>query len=210
MRRAPKRGTARFSYELDQPQAVIHLPDEVPGSLALRGADAWISLPPASADGYVLTTLLAGGLCSWQAPSGGGGGGGGPDFVTTITARGFTVTGSSEAVFRGPDGQGTTLMGDSYVAIRPGNGVPGPGKNVYIDLPGIGTQCLLIVRDSTFSSNFVLAADGRFNATGMHLTLGSGFVFEVMNAAGQRIFDVDQSGNVRAAGTITPLLGAGF
>ncbi len=234
MRRAPKRGLPRIAYQAGLPQAVLLLPEEEPGSIPLRGPDSWTALPPAVDSGMVLTTLEAGGAASWEAPSGGGDGltggwsidGGSCLLYGTKQDAGDRL--SISEVVAGPlrvNLNNEHGSGSARISVSQSTS----GASIWMDAGnGIAIQEFNGSNYSWLRSNGALYIGHHFldcieitatefnlqapvtSQQGHTVLLPSGKILNVKNGSGQLIFRVDASGNVDAAGTITPLLGAGF
>lgn len=211
------------------PVPVLHLPNEVVGGLALLTEDGWTTLPPGPED-YLLVSGGEGVPAAWAAGDGLRGGWSIDD--SGRLAYG-SILGETARLSIRTDTPGTVdaWLDNANAAGGARLTAQNSGTGAYIQLRAEASTTRLVMSGSyynliecsgdlyigTSNTSYIKINDdgGTFLrpfdfAQGLSVTLGSGKAIVVLNGAGQRIFDVDSDGNVRCAGTVTPLLGPAY
>lgn len=185
--------------DVDVGATTLELPGETVGCLAIRGEEVWYVLPPGDT-GQVLAI----------------GEDGVPVYVTPAAASlasPVQITGSSYGNLFGPAGQGMAYKSSDWMSILTGwaeSGTRPLSGNLYVQLPNVDGSSSVQFQDRTYTTRASVNDKGEIGCHSLKVYLDSGMVFSVFNASNQLIFDVDSSGNVRCAGTLTQSLGPGL
>jgi len=221
-----------LDVEVDFGQSTLEFEGEDTGSIPMRGPSIWGSLQ-SGGEGQLLTAHGPGAALTWEDPPESGGGlsdGWSIDSQASLHYGGLGDSyGAVINVSRSHPGQDLDMLLDNsgstgrarltlytssqgqFTQLTAGNGFSEWYTNTNTGFRGVEAYFGCLDRWAIHVTASVFDLLEEFDAKkGCVIRLPEGKKIDVLNGSGQRIFRVDENGNVDAAGVITGELGAGF